>query len=67
MERTALPDHIHILYFQEEQCCLKDERTKILAKRIKDIGITDFLVDTAKIRTFNLFSNSSKNGGCFFT
>ena len=57
----AFPDQIHIFYFQEENCCRKDGRTKILVKRRH--WNRWILMDTAKIRTLKLFSNSSKNGG----
>ena len=31
----------------------------------EETGITEFLVDTAKIRTLKLFTYNSKNGGAF--
>lgn len=46
---VSIPDHIHISYFQEEQFVRRIERQRFWSR--KDAGITEFLLDSAKIRT----------------
>ena len=53
---------MHIFYFQEEKYFEKNGRTKILVKTLKSKKCS---VDTAKIRTLRLFSNSGKKWWLF--